>query len=257
MKPLKVIGWILVPFIMIFISWKSLNKNMRILGVAWAVLFLLIGFFNRDADSKTDTVNTVAKSETTEAKTSDQNNTKNEAKKAVEPVKEEQKQEVVATEKVEAVEDKTEIYQEIVLEFEKDMYTIEGEMKPYMDNYQNALAGIADGTVDIFTAYEATERAKDAAKKIQSKFHQMDIPKELPKDVKKELEGASSDLATAYYTKSEALKYVLKYFDDQKPSYMSKFQDEISVSDNFIMTGVLKVMKAKELVGLDLTEITE
>lgn len=39
---LKVLGWIFVPFVMVFIRWKKQNKIVRVAGVVWGVLALLI-----------------------------------------------------------------------------------------------------------------------------------------------------------------------------------------------------------------------
>lgn len=257
MKVWRILAWIFIPFIMIFIEWKKIGKIARVIGTIWAIVAFsqvinALSGNTEQADTNKSTTTVTAGVNTNEAKQ------KPEEEKPVEvTVKEETKKDEKPSTPVKPAkteEDNTKKYQEAVLQFEKEMYAIEETMKPYMDNYQNALNGVSQGTVDFFTAYEATEEARDAAKNIQSQYYQMKIAKDLPKDVKKELEDAKSDLATAYYTKSEALEYVLKYFDDQKPSYMSKFQDEISMSDNFIMSGVLKVFKAKELVGIELTE---
>lgn len=46
-KVLKGFGWLFVPYIMIFVFWKNLAKPNKIIGATWAVLSLLIGFFNK------------------------------------------------------------------------------------------------------------------------------------------------------------------------------------------------------------------
>lgn len=43
MKFLKVLGWIVVPYIMIFVSWKRMGGGLRALGTVWALIALLIG----------------------------------------------------------------------------------------------------------------------------------------------------------------------------------------------------------------------
>lgn len=55
MKFLKVLGWIFVPYIMIFVSWKKLGKGLRVLGTAWALIAVLIGIGNSmsGSDEKT------------------------------------------------------------------------------------------------------------------------------------------------------------------------------------------------------------
>ncbi|MCP1185050.1 hypothetical protein [Paenibacillus sp. 1781tsa1] len=42
MKLLRILAWLIVPFIMIFISWKRLGRVARIGGAIWAGLVLLI-----------------------------------------------------------------------------------------------------------------------------------------------------------------------------------------------------------------------
>jgi hypothetical protein len=41
MTLLKVLGWIFVPFIMILIQWKKLNRGVRVVGGIWAGIMLL------------------------------------------------------------------------------------------------------------------------------------------------------------------------------------------------------------------------
>ncbi|MEC0229305.1 zinc ribbon domain-containing protein [Paenibacillus alba] len=49
-KALRVIGWIIVPFIMIFVSWKDLRSVQRFYGTIWAVisLFYILGHFTEN-----------------------------------------------------------------------------------------------------------------------------------------------------------------------------------------------------------------
>lgn len=268
MKVLKVLGWIFVPFIMIFVFWKQLSKPMKILGSIWAIFIFIQMIITWTNDKGTDTATDVTNNEinqtadTEPGKQSDSKpvdakpDTKGVGKAVTTETKEEDATSKQSDDEKKRLqeEQKKKQDQDAVLKFEKDMYALEDEINPFMDAYQKALNGVSDGSVDIFTAYEVTENAKKAAEGIQRKYYNVEVPKDLPKEVKKELEDAKTDLATAYYTKAEAFGYVLKYFDDQKPSYMSKFQDEISASDSFIMSGVLKLFKAKELVGLEVVE---
>lgn len=63
---LKVLGWILVPFIMIFVRWKQLRTASKVFGTPWAVISLII-FISVIANSGSNqTVSTSAQiSETT------------------------------------------------------------------------------------------------------------------------------------------------------------------------------------------------
>lgn len=42
MKLLRILAWLFVPFIMIFVSWKKLGKVAKIGGAIWAGFILLI-----------------------------------------------------------------------------------------------------------------------------------------------------------------------------------------------------------------------
>lgn len=259
---------------MIFISWRQLSNTQRIIGSIWAIILLVQMVITGTNNSNTEVASDESKSEVNRTLINKEDK-QSEAKTVESTMKTEEtkKEEVSKAEDSESTnqqseedkkkqedqqkkqeEEKKKQDQDAVLKFEKEMYALEAELKPYLDSYQKALNGVSEGTVDIFTAYQATENAKEAAEELQLKYFKVDVPKDLPKEVKKELEDAKTDLSTAYYTKSKALGYVLKYFDDQKPSYMSKFQDEINTSDSFIMSGVLKIFKAKELVGLEVVE---
>lgn len=50
MKALKIIGWIVVPYIMIFFQWKKIGNKGRAFGIAWALLILIIFFNSEETD---------------------------------------------------------------------------------------------------------------------------------------------------------------------------------------------------------------
>ncbi|WP_336761518.1 hypothetical protein [Paenibacillus sp. USHLN196] len=257
MKLLRILAWIFLPFIIIAVSWKKLGKVARIGGAIWAGLVLLIIVIpteekpNVTATGETEKVATQEKVPEVEkavavvdkgtAKSDEEAEKLEKEKKAKEEA--ELKAKNAATKKA---------HQKEVLAFEKSVYALEETMSPIMSTYQEAMTGLGNGTVDIYTVYEATENAKKAADHLQSKFYNLEVPEGLPKDVKTKLNGATSDLSTAYYSKGKAFDAVLEFLDDQKPSHMSKFKDEIAMSDSFVMNGILKIMEAKEAVRLKL-----
>lgn len=95
MKFLKVLGWIFVPWIMIFFQWKKIGTVGKTFGTIWAVIALLSGISNM-THSKPDTqdAKTTAATTTTDKQSTDtKNNTPTkEAPKAEKP-KEQPKQE--------------------------------------------------------------------------------------------------------------------------------------------------------------------
>jgi len=154
--------------------------------------------------------------------------------------------------KQEAAEKKKQ--QDAVVAFEKEAYALEDSVKGVMTTYQDAMNGVADGTVDVFTAYSAAEQARDAAEHLQMAYMSLDVPEGLPKKASEALSEAKTNLSTAYYSKKKAFDAVLKFLDDQKPSYMSKFQEETKMSDSFLLAGVAKIFEAKAEVGIDLAK---
>lgn len=58
LKVLRIIGWVFIPYIMIFISWKSLNRDQKVFGIIWAVVSLIIVVSSGGDDSSTSSVKT-------------------------------------------------------------------------------------------------------------------------------------------------------------------------------------------------------
>ncbi|MEK4369701.1 hypothetical protein MHI48_09550 [Paenibacillus sp. FSL H7-0942] len=249
MKLLRILAWLFVPFIMIFVSWKKLGKVAKIGGAIWAGFILLIIVI--PTEEKPNVTATVE----TDAVASQEKAPKVEKAVAVVDTKTEKKDDQKAKEEAK-LKNETDAAakkanQKEVLAFEKSVYALEETMSPIMNTYQEAMTGLGNGTVDIYTVYEATENAQKAAKHLQSKFYNLDVPENLPKDVKQMLNATASNLSTAYYSKGKAFDAVLEFLDDQKPSHMSKFKEEISMADSFVMKGILKLMEAKTAVGLE------
>jgi type II secretory pathway component PulC len=66
------------------------------------------------------------------------------------------------------------------------------------------------------------------------------------------LEKARSDLISDYSKKSEAMDYLLKFIDDNKPSYQHKFNEAIKASREFSTSALLNIIEAKRKAGIDL-----
>jgi hypothetical protein len=52
MKFLKALGWIFVPYIMIFFQWKKIGTVGKAVGTVWAVIALIIGIAQSSSDKK-------------------------------------------------------------------------------------------------------------------------------------------------------------------------------------------------------------
>lgn len=140
--------------------------------------------------------------------------------------------------------------QKIVKAFEKEFYAIEDQGDSVFDNYQSVLTGLGNGTSDVFTAYSATTDAKAMAKSLASEYYSMKAPDGLPEDVSKSLREAAMQAFYAYSTKADAFDNVLEFLDDQKPSMLQEFKDNMAMSDQQVLQGAFKLLEAKEQVGL-------
>ncbi|APB70553.1 hypothetical protein PPYC1_09420 [Paenibacillus polymyxa] len=144
--------------------------------------------------------------------------------------------------------------QQLVSDFEKTFFGVENNGSAVFNKYKSDMDSLGKGATDVLTVYGSTKNAKDTALSIMSQYNELEVPDALPSDVKDLLEQSKSHLATAYYSKSEAFDSVLSYLDEQKPSYMNDFEENIKLADQDTMQGVLKLMQAKEKVGLKITE---
>ncbi|CAI8879777.1 micrococcal nuclease [Brevibacillus sp. IT-7CA2] len=67
MKLIKILGWIFLPYIMVFVDWKRLGKVGKRVGAAWAILALIIGVAGRDTTNKPSPSNTTESANVTSA----------------------------------------------------------------------------------------------------------------------------------------------------------------------------------------------
>ncbi|MGR6763237.1 hypothetical protein ACU1JV_15470 [Paenibacillus sp. T2-29] len=144
--------------------------------------------------------------------------------------------------------------QQLVINFEKTFFSVENSGATVFNKYKSDMDSLGKGKTDVLTVYGSTKDAKDTALSLMSQYNELEVPNALPSEVKDLLEQSKRHLATAYYSKSEAFNSVLSYLDEQKPSYMNDFEENIKLADQDTMQGVLKLMQAKEKVGLKITE---
>jgi hypothetical protein len=240
---------------------SNVRWKMAVASIIYFYLFIMIvGLASNDSASQPATTS-VTEENNVETTAKSEDSSKNEEEKKAEAQAQqkaegEAKKKADEEAKLEAQKQELEMkqHQQAVLDFEKSVYDLEDTIEPIMDNYQKAMTGLGNGSVDIYTAYTAAKEARDACQYLQTKFYTMPIPEGLPEEIDALLSDASSDLGTAYYTKKEAMEYVLKFLDEQKPSYMDKFKEEISMSDQFMISGIAKIFDAKVKVGIDVTK---
>jgi hypothetical protein len=236
--------YVCVPYITVFWVWykKKWSIVPRVAFTVWAVIALVVGITGNSTPPSSSTSAPAPSSVTTSNNATPVVNT--EADKAKAEAEAKAKEEADAKAKADA-ESKQKQYKELVQNFEKAMYELDSRGKPAIENFQKALQAN-----NIYTAYEAAKNAKAVMQNLQSNAYGLDVSKELPEDVKKLLNDAKQDLSTCYYSKRTAFDYAMKFFDDQKPSSMQKYKDEMSMADNFMISSAAKLTEAKIKVGL-------
>lgn len=142
-------------------------------------------------------------------------------------------------------EDKTEKYAAYIEEFEKTVLDIDTKAQPVFQDYVEKMNGAADGSVSLIDAYQAAKAAKSKASELHMKFSEVDVPSDLPKEVKSLLNDSKSDFSTAYFVREKAYKSAMAYLDEQKVSHIDSFKENLQSSDQFILSAVTKMTQAK------------
>jgi hypothetical protein len=81
MKFLKALGWIFVPYIMIFFQWKKIGTVGKAVGTVWAVIALIIGIAQSSSDKKSQDASPKPAAATTTSNAPAQSPQKQETKK--------------------------------------------------------------------------------------------------------------------------------------------------------------------------------
>lgn len=82
MKILKIIGWLCIPYIMIFFQWKKIGKVTRVIGIIWSIFALLIAIAPKvpNKDQPMAVSSSIKKDAPVEAKAQAQTKSDSEAK---------------------------------------------------------------------------------------------------------------------------------------------------------------------------------
>lgn len=144
--------------------------------------------------------------------------------------------------------------QAAVVQFEKDVYALEGPAQSAIEDYQATMTKFSNGTASIYDAYSAAHDAKSACESARMAYWDLDTPSGLPDDVSSLLRDVKSELSTSYGVRAEAFEAVMEFLDTQKPSSMQKFKDKVAQADSFTMQAVAKLLQAKEKMGIPLSK---
>lgn len=105
---------------------------------------------------------------------------------------------------------------------------------------------------DRYKTYEASALAHAEAKRIWLEFNKVEIPKGLDKEVEDNLKAAKEELQLVYFMKKEAIESMQEFLDNNKPSDLQKFKDKTTSSSSYMFSASAKLVKVKQLVGLEL-----
>jgi hypothetical protein len=138
-----------------------------------------------------------------------------------------------------------------VLVFEKKLTDTEKPALSIIADFSDVANDFGKGS-SIYDLYHAANDGEKICHTVWLQYSDLssEIPSTLPKNVRKMLNESITDMQTAYYTKKNAFKLVKQFLDDQKPSYLQKFQDEVEMANTFVMHAVIKLTQAKQELGL-------
>ena len=118
-----------------------------------------------------------------------------------------------------------------------------------LEQWANYDAAYNQGTTSLVELYQIANSAKDQAEtakynidnELNDAWHEG-----LPENVRNDLIKIVSNSSTSFYSRSEAFGLLLEYYDDPKPSTMSKFHEELALSADFLAESnrVLSLVKA-------------
>lgn len=153
-----------------------------------------------------------------------------------------------------AVKAKLQRQRAAVIQFEKDVYSLEVPAQRAIKKYQAAMTRFSKGQASIYDAYDAASDAKSACESVRSAYWDLEAPTDLPDDVSTLLGEVTSSLSTGYSVKAEAFGAAMEFLDDQKPSSMQEFKDKVAQADSFTIDAVAKLLEAKEKLGIPLAK---
>lgn len=140
------------------------------------------------------------------------------------------------------------IYRDIVLSFEESVYRLEELPNQQIKQLQDKLVTFDTNDSTVYDIYALAKTTKETIENTRSKFYNLDVPQNLPQDIKSKLNSVVSNISLAYSTKSDAMNLLLEYLDDPKPSLIDKYKEKMDSSNGYTMQAVASLMEAKSMV---------
>lgn len=140
---------------------------------------------------------------------------------------------------------------QLVIDFEHKLTSYEKPALLKINQFSEAASKI--GTkYTVYDLYSYAEDAQRTCNVVWEKYSELSqqVPTGLPKDIKKMLVEAAENMKLAYFTKNEAFKYAKSFLDDQKPSNMQKYKNELESSQSYVFSAVAKLTQVKIELGM-------
>lgn len=143
----------------------------------------------------------------------------------------------------------TEAQGQIVLDFEKQIYTADNEVSLLNKQIEQEILNLSENKpVDA----SLIEKADSEYKRISNIIEQIDIPQGLTKERKEKLENIRKDTAYQYSFKSGAMFYLSLFLRNNTPSDLQDFMTNSSLAqENMLDVATGMVMLKKELGIID------
>ncbi|UOK65306.1 hypothetical protein MT997_13755 [Paenibacillus sp. OVF10] len=108
------------------------------------------------------------------------------------------------------------------------------ELRPFEQRSIDVISDIKEDKIDRLSAYEEIRNMKDRYTASYKKINKVSIPKDLPDDLKRDLEEIQTGIATNYFTRAEAMNHFLDYIDTKKVSDIDKMNQQLELSASFV-----------------------
>ncbi|NUU73974.1 hypothetical protein [Paenibacillus xylanilyticus] len=128
------------------------------------------------------------------------------------------------------------------------------ELEPFELSSVDVINNFHDNKIDRLSAYEKIRDMKDRYTVASMEINRVSIPEDLPEELKNDLEKLQMDIATNYFTRSEAMKHFLNYIDSGKISDIDKMNQQLEASASFAREIKLNYGLFYSKVGLPPTE---
>lgn len=138
-----------------------------------------------------------------------------------------------------------------ILAFEYSLSTAEKPAAAAWARFEKEFSRWQEDKTDISGFFKTVDFTKDELEKVKNDLHFIRVPEGISGEVDSLLAEAKIDLLNAYSKKNEALDYILRFIDENKPSYQYKFNENLKRARKFASEAMLNIIEAKKKIGLE------